>query len=417
MKKKTVYCTITPIPSHIPRQLAIDMLHSHVEMIELNPLVTGVKPIKAPPTAPPDEFFSTWYEISERIQYVPGMGRFGSGKISFNGCFHDMPWGLQTHTYAPMGIDMRNKWQIRGNQPGEPAETKELGSGAPAEGLYLREDIEIKCNPAMVSFVKKEMKAASKTMVERLVKKAELIDSGVLSAMMEDGKLKTINPADRSQTFQSQTSGGHYSPSMLSPAQHSFPPQSPGMYPGTPGSAYPRQSAYGDPRMSMHGDARQSSYGGMRQSSYQQTPPPQGLAIEMPGDTHFIQDSNQPQQQQQNRRDSTNPRFSSAVSELSASSPQNSHFPGQSGSSDRHSYATSETSHPSSFSQRMSSPAPEKRSFAAELPGNNGPVPNRSPRSPDPNSIPEYQQQQHQQQPQQQNNYQRYNPNDYSRMS
>ncbi|KAF1932541.1 uncharacterized protein M421DRAFT_243805 [Didymella exigua CBS 183.55] len=198
MRKKTTYTHITPIPSFIPRQLAIDILHSHVEVIELNPLVTGVKPVKAPRDAPSDEFYATWYEISQRIQYIPGIGKLGSGAIKFKGCFHDMPWGLQTHIYAPAGVDMRNKWQICGNQPDEPVQTTELGLGAPPEGLYLREDIEIKCNLTMAGFVRKENKAASKVFVERLIKKAELLDAGVLHGMMEKGKLKTINPADRS---------------------------------------------------------------------------------------------------------------------------------------------------------------------------------------------------------------------------
>jgi hypothetical protein len=387
MKKKSVYTNITPIPSHIPRQLAIDMLHSHREIIELNPLVIGVNAIKAPQTAPADEFFSTWYEIHERIQYVPGIGKAGSGKISFKGCFHDMPWGLQTHVYAPMGVDLRNKWQIRGNQPGEPPESRELGSGAPAEGLYLREDIEIKCNPAMISFVKKEMKAASKTMVDRLVKKAELIDSGVLSAMFEEGKLKTLNPADRSQTFQQS---GHYSPSgMLSPGLQSAFPQSPSL------AGFPQQSAY----------SRQSMYGGHSpQPQYAQTPPPQGLAIEMPGSTHFI-NPHPPQQQQLHPNQQ---RFSSAVSELSASSPNQNDFPQHSSQSDRQSYAESVSSMPSSVARGpMASPGMEKRAFMAELPAHTGPAPDRSPRSPDPNHMSAQAAQQQY----------RYNPQDYARMS
>ncbi|EXJ62518.1 hypothetical protein A1O7_02956 [Cladophialophora yegresii CBS 114405] len=408
MKKKSVYTNITPIPSHIPRQLAVDMLHSHGEIIELNPLVIGYKPIKAPQTAPADEFFSTWYEINERIQYVPGIGRAGAGKISFKGCFHDMPWGLQTHVYAPMGVDLRNKWQIRGNQPGEPPESRELGSNAPPEGLYLREDIEIKCNPAMVSFVKKEMKAASKTMVDRLVKKAELIDSGVLSAMFEEGRLKTMNPADRSQTYQQQGHDpsqtflqqdahrsqtfqpqGHYSPSLLSPMPQSAFPQSPSM-PGFPQSAYARQSSYGMPSPSPQ-----------PQPQHAQMPPAQGLAIEMPGNTHFLQ---QPPPQMPHR-------FSTAMSELSASSPNQTDFPHQSSQSDRQSYAESMSSMPSSVARSggMASPGLEKRTFVAELPANNGSsVPERSPRrSPDPNYMSAQQQQQQY----------RYNPQDYARMS
>ncbi|OAP61270.1 hypothetical protein AYL99_03471 [Fonsecaea erecta] len=388
MKRKSVYTNITPIPSHIPRQLAIDMLHNHGEIIELNPLVIGYKAIKAPQTAPADEFFSTWYEINERIQYVPGIGKAGAGKISFKGCFHDMPWGLQTHVYAPMGVDLRNKWQIRGNQPGEPPESRELGSNAPPEGLYLREDIEIKCNPAMVSFVKKEMKAASKTMVDRLVKKAELIDAGVLNAMMEDGRLKTLNPADRSQTFQQQ---GHYSPSMLSPNPQSGFPQSPAVSTFQQ-SAYARQSMYGSPGP---------------QYQYSQVPPAQGLAIEMEGSTHFMQPPPPQQQQQQQLHPN---RFSSAVSELSASSPNQSDFPHNSSQSDRQSYAESVSSMPSSVPHGgMASPGMEKRAFVAELPASNGNMQNRSPRTPEPNAMSAQQQQAQQQY--------RYNPQDYARMS
>jgi len=411
MKKKTVFCTITPIPSHIPRQLAIDMLHSHQEIIELNPLVIGVKAIKAPQSAPPDEFFSTWYEITERIQYVPGMGRLGSGKINFNGCFHDMPWGLQTHVYAPMGIDLRNKWQIRGNQPGEPPETKELGSGAPASGLYLREDIEIKCNPAMVSFVKKEMKASSKTMVDRLVKKAELIDAGVLSAMFDDGKLKTINPADRSQTFQSS---GHYSPGLLSPNPSSMgAPLSPSLYPPSAHPNYAQnQAAFAQ---------NQSAYA--RQSQYGNVPPAQGLAIEMPGSTHFMQDNKQ--MQPQPHLHPSNNRFSSAVSELSASSPQNSHFQMNSSASDRQSYAGSVSSYPGSYHQgddgamQKSPSGYDKRAFVAELPASTAQGPNPSPRNTNPNAMSSQQQTPPQPvgTPQMQSGQQyHYNPADYARV-
>ncbi|TKA83611.1 hypothetical protein B0A55_00418, partial [Friedmanniomyces simplex] len=120
MGKRTVYTKITPLPSHIPRQLALDMLHSHEEVIKLNPLVTGVKKIEAPRDARSDEFFSQWYEISEIITWGFGLRK----KISFKGCFHNQPWGLQSHVYAPMGVDMRNKYRIGGNQPGEEREAR-----------------------------------------------------------------------------------------------------------------------------------------------------------------------------------------------------------------------------------------------------------------------------------------------------
>ncbi|KAI0172256.1 hypothetical protein GGR52DRAFT_549632 [Hypoxylon sp. FL1284] len=253
LKKKEVYTVVTPIPPYVPRQLAIDILHSHGEVITLNPLVLEYKQIKAPRDAAADEYFSTWYEILERVQYIPGMGKLGSGKITFHGCFHDLPWGLQTHIYAPMGVDLRNTYRIAGNQSGvEPPEKQEIGLaalGAPKDGLYLREDIEIRCNITMMGMVKAQMKAASKDMVERIMKKAELIDAGVLQAMIEDGKIKTFNPNDRTYT------GGLTANSQpTSPMSPFHPPMSPstqylvprplslqqGNRPGTAGSlSYP----------------------------------------------------------------------------------------------------------------------------------------------------------------------------------
>jgi hypothetical protein len=250
-RKKTTYINITPIPSFIPRQLALDILHSHGEIIELNPLVLSFEAIKAPRDAPADEFYATWYEITQRIQYIPGIGKLGSGLIKFKGCFHDMPWGLQTHTYAPASVDLRNKWQICGSQPGEPPETQELGIGAPPEGLYLREDIEIKCNMTMISFVKKEMKAASKILVERMLKKAELLDSGALSAMMDNGKLKTINPADRSSLAQPPRTP--QSPNQQPYTMPSSPMRSPAL-PATQMYHPPKQTREHDVVMELPGD-------------------------------------------------------------------------------------------------------------------------------------------------------------------
>ena len=271
--KKEVFTIITPIPGFIPRQLALDILHSHSEVITLNPLVTDHRAIQAPSNAAADEYYSTWYEITEKIQFVPGMGKMGSGNIKFNGCFHNMPWGLQTHIYAPMNVDLRNKYRIAGNQPGfEPPEVIEMGLkalGAPSEGLYLQEDIEIKCNLTMVSFVKSQLQKAGGEMVKRIIKKAELLDAGVLQGMMENGKLKTFNPADRSSTIKSPLPSPtqlHHTPSVSMqqgpPSLHhspTFPSNTPPP-PGSPAVPYhvPRPTSYQGYRPNTPG----SQYGG-----------------------------------------------------------------------------------------------------------------------------------------------------------
>ncbi|KAL8377265.1 hypothetical protein RB595_008106 [Gaeumannomyces hyphopodioides] len=340
LKKKEVYTTITPIPGFIPRQLAIDILHSHSEVITLNPLVLSHKAIPAPRDAASDEFYSTWYEITERIQYVPGLGKLGSGRISFNGCFHDMPWGLQTHIYAPMGVDLRNKYRISGNQPGvEPPEHAEIGSaelGIPSDGLYLREDIEIKCNITVVGFVKAELKKASKEMVQRIIKKAELLDAGVLQGMIEGGKLKTFNPADRSNTVHSAPYNGPASPqpSPTTPHYSTHTRNSPSMpytvprpgsiqqggLPPRPGTSGSQGPYHGHQPHQFHGYQQQhyqTAQDGAQElftpgMPHQQQKPQQQIVMELPGDFYH------PQQR--------SPRFTPASAGAAQGSPRASSF-------------------------------------------------------------------------------------------
>lgn len=61
--------------------------------------------------------------------------------------------------------------------PGEPKEAPELGLGVPKNGLWLREDVDMRCNILMLSFVKKTLKKAHSTLVARLVEKAHLIEA------------------------------------------------------------------------------------------------------------------------------------------------------------------------------------------------------------------------------------------------
>lgn len=384
---KTLYTTIDPIPSHIPRQLAIELLQSHGELITLNPLVLEYHPIKAPRDAPNDEFYSTWYEIQERVQFVPGIGKMGSSKITFRGCFHDMPWGVQTHMYVPFGVDLRHKYQIKGNQPGEPPEPKELGSNAPSEGLYLRTDTQIKCNMTMLSFVKKELKAASKTMIERMIKKAELIDAGVLQAMFDDaGRLKTTNPHDRTM-LREPSSPQTFTPSVYGPN---------GMNIRSPSFSQRPQSTFSQ--------GQQSAYQGQQQQqrqSYYQQPQQSGLAIEMQGDSQYAHLSPPSQT-----------RFST-YSELGGTSPGQSPAAQQGRwsamqSDNQSSVDGSVYSGPTNYSAPMS-PPPDLaggKSFAAELPGDEAP-----PRPPkEPQESNKENQNQHPQQ-----NYQ-YNPQNYAVM-
>ncbi|KAH7483521.1 hypothetical protein FOMA001_g5974 [Fusarium oxysporum f. sp. matthiolae] len=392
LKKKETLTIITPIPGFIPRQLAIDLLHSHGEIITVNPLVLSHKPIPAPRHAAADEYYSTWYEITERIQYIPGLGKIGSGKLTFNGCFHDMPWGMQSHIYIPLGIDMRNKYRIMGNQPGiEPPEQPELGLeqlGAPKEGLYLRTDVELKCNITLMGFVKAESRKASVDMVNRMVKKAELLDAGLLKAMFEDGKLKTYNPNDRSEASQARQQALRQQ--TMTEGQFAAAAAPPGPGPTSPGPSYAQPYAYAQQQQPPHlqpqpsptypyarPDATNSQY---PQSPYgyhpSQTPPPnaqyqqqappvppktniQSFPMELPGDYYHPQQSPNLQQQPSPGHPPSNYRNSTGSYDprWSQSSPS---------AADSH-----RASMYSQYSAGYTSPAPAQQSFAAELPSHN----------------------------------------------
>lgn len=190
-----MFTTVTALPDGITRETVLETLHNHLEMIDLNPLVTERHPIKAPPEASPEEFHAQWYSVTDKVNYLPG-GLY-SGAVTFNGCFHDLPNGLQTHIYAPMGLNMKGRWTLGGSLPGEPIQPVELGLGMPKTGLWLREDVDMKVNFVMTKFVKATTKKAHTSLVQRLVEKAHLVEVHAHnSALGEQLSLREAYPPD-----------------------------------------------------------------------------------------------------------------------------------------------------------------------------------------------------------------------------
>ncbi|KAF2789598.1 hypothetical protein K505DRAFT_341146 [Melanomma pulvis-pyrius CBS 109.77] len=193
MSKTSIFTTITPLPQGITRQSVMDTYHNHIEMIELNPLVVERFKCKPPNYAPSDEFYATWYTIKDKVNYLPG--GLASGSVSYHAVFHDLPDGLQTHVYAPLGLDIRAKWSVGGSLPGEPKQISELGLDIPREGLYIREEVRMKCNIMMMSFVKKTFKDSHAKLVDRLVEKAHIIESNMANERLK--ALREVSPGER----------------------------------------------------------------------------------------------------------------------------------------------------------------------------------------------------------------------------
>ncbi|CAI4210660.1 unnamed protein product [Parascedosporium putredinis] len=171
MSKRTVFTTITPLPAGITREIAVAFLQDHLRMIDLNPLVIARHPISCPANAPPDEHHCSWYSLTDSISYLPG-GKV-TGQVSYTAAFNNVSRGVQTHVYAPMGLNIRETWTVGGTLPGEPSEPVELGLGAPQTGLYVREDVDMRCNVLMASFVKKTLKKAHSSLVEAVKVEAQ----------------------------------------------------------------------------------------------------------------------------------------------------------------------------------------------------------------------------------------------------
>jgi hypothetical protein len=239
---KTRYTNITARPPSISRLTVLETLHSHIEMIDLNPSHESRVPIKPPPEATPEEYHCAWYQITDRVSYLPA--NMYTGKVVIKSCFHDLGNGLQTHVYVPLGIEIKTKWTVGGNEPGEPVLPVEIGTGAPVSGLYLREDIELKCNFLLTSFVKKTLKDSLATLVARLVVKSELVE-----AVQNNHRLTYNAMAGIQSGFPPQGLGTPPMSPQLSPplsyrdsVQNESPPMSPPHTAGLPGNMDHRPS-------------------------------------------------------------------------------------------------------------------------------------------------------------------------------
>ncbi|KAL0944406.1 uncharacterized protein CTRU02_202293 [Colletotrichum truncatum] len=223
MSKRTTFTTISPLPAGISREAVLDFLHNHLEMIDLNPLIKERHIIKPPAHAPPEEHSCVWYSLTDEISYLPG--GLATSDVSYTCAFHDLPTGLQTHCYAPMGLEIRDKWTVAGSLPGEPIEPVELGIGAPLTGLYLREDVDMRCNVFTTSFVKKTLKKSHGQLVERIKSKIKQTSSTQPQPQTSQFSSQYQPSHGRHHSHNSATSGPFSSSSHTNSPRHTPPPQ------------------------------------------------------------------------------------------------------------------------------------------------------------------------------------------------
>jgi hypothetical protein len=115
--------------------------------------------------------------------------------VSYHACFFDTPEGLQTHVYAPLGLEIRGKWSVGGTLPGEPKQTAEKGLKTPRHGIYIREDVTMTCSSLLMGFVKRTFKDSHASLVEKLVEKAHLLESNFANERLR--ALRSVEPGER----------------------------------------------------------------------------------------------------------------------------------------------------------------------------------------------------------------------------
>lgn len=190
MSKRSVFTSITPLPAHVSRETAVALLHDHVEMIRMNPLVIRQERTTAPPNATPEEEkVMHWYSITDELVYVPGTKV--KGETTYKAGFYNLPRGLQTHVFAPAGVDIKTKWSVGGSLPGEEKESVELGLNAPREGLYIREDADLRCSVFVMNFVKRNLKKGHLVLCERLIQKASLAEEERLTQIQRESVISS----------------------------------------------------------------------------------------------------------------------------------------------------------------------------------------------------------------------------------
>jgi hypothetical protein len=161
MQTRTAFTNQTPLPNTVSENAVLRTLRDHAAMIEQNPLVIHYERCAPPDDAPAEEAHGIWYELTDRISYLPwGLLQ---GKVRYRGCFHDTPQGLRTHIYAPMGVHIRNHWTVH-RRHREPT----AGEDDPSGELYLQEEIELRCPFGTTSFVRRTLSQAHRELVARL---------------------------------------------------------------------------------------------------------------------------------------------------------------------------------------------------------------------------------------------------------
>jgi hypothetical protein len=231
-KKEENFTLCTAIPNFVPRDLAIEVLHNHLEIITADPLISEYRITSAPKPSPSDptatvsphknhepvwyahkDQETVWYEFTERVQYTPGKGKPSTGMIKYASSFTNTPVGLHTQTQAPTGVQIRVKYLVTETNPSSSTTFHNSFIGTEnlfiVPGLHLRADIEMDGSLASAERVRTQCRAVIREVVDRMAHRAK---SMALASRRRSMQLR-VNTID---TIRPTGAGGRDSPCEIS---------------------------------------------------------------------------------------------------------------------------------------------------------------------------------------------------------
>lgn len=151
LKTTFTHTTSTPIPPNARGQDVLALLHDHIAMMELNPLVIAHTIIPSPDVVPA---WDSTYIVTDKMPYG-----LWTGKVTYQVSFRNTADGLETEAKAAMGFISEAVWRLEERTTGESTD------------LVLLETAKVTCSRLLRPFIEGKIRTSHQELCQRLLKR------------------------------------------------------------------------------------------------------------------------------------------------------------------------------------------------------------------------------------------------------